>query len=273
MITARREQQSVPMLDPDAVSEELGLAAWQRPAPEIPEVTISRLPLYYRLLSRLEEDGRCIVSSRELAEPLGMTPAQIRRDLSYFGRFGTQGRGYSVQRLTRELRGILGLNRRWTLVLVGIGRLGGAIASYRGFEPQGFDIVALYDAATTVIGASVGGHTVRDVGRLESDLLAAPADIGIVAVPAEYAQSVINTLVRAGVRAIVSYAPRAVRVPAGVQLRQIDPTVSLHSITYHLKRESPDRRRPPLRPCSAAPRTGPGGSVSAAETGEGMSDA
>ncbi len=203
---------------------------------EIPEVVIARLPIYYRLLSRMRDEGRSVVSSRELGEALGVTPAQIRKDLSYFGRFGKQGRGYSVQRLAEELRLILGLNQRWKLVLVGIGRLGQAIASYRGFDPQGFDIVAVYDADPAVAGTLVEGHAVRDVRELEQDLRDGAADIGIVAVPAEHSQQVIDTLVRGGVRAILNYAPHTVQVPDGVELRQIDPVIAMQSMTYHLTR-------------------------------------
>ena len=205
---------------------------------EIPDVVIGRLPIYYRLLSRMQEDGRSVVSSQELGDALGVTPAQIRKDLSYFGRFGKQGRGYSVQRLAEELRVILGLHQRWRIVLVGIGHLGRAIASYRGFRPQGFDIVAVYDASPDVIGTCVDDQVVRDVCHLEDDLKTNPPDIGIVAVPAESAQKVIDTLVGAGVRAILNYAPRAVQVPQGVHLRQIDPVISLQSMTYHLRREA-----------------------------------
>ena len=201
---------------------------------EIPEVVISRLPVYYRLLTRIRAEGRTVISSQELGDALGVTPAQIRKDLSYFGRFGKQGRGYSVQRLTEELRTILGLERRWKMVLVGVGRLGRAIASYHGFEPQGFDVIALYDADQSVVGSEVSGHIVRDAALLESEVRANTPEIGVVAVPAEYAQTVIDTLVRGGVKAILSYAPRAVQVPRGVELRQVDPVISLQSITYHL---------------------------------------
>ncbi len=211
---------------------------------EIPEVVISRLPVYYRLLSRMQEDGRTVVSSQELGEELGVTPAQIRKDLSYFGRFGKQGRGYSVERLTNELRLILGLGKRWRLVLVGIGRLGRAIVSYGGFQPQGFDIVGVYDSDPAVIGTSVDGHAVRDVHELGTSLRSEPADIGIVAVPAEHAQEVITTLTDAGVRAILNYAPRAVQVPAGVRLERIDPVISLQSMTYHLTRDDQARSAP-----------------------------
>ena len=202
---------------------------------EIPDVVIDRLPLYYRLLSRLEAEGRGVISSQELGEELGVTPAQIRKDLSYFGRFGKQGRGYSVQRLAEELRLILGLDRRWRVVVVGIGRLGRAISSYPGFQGQGFDIVGRYDANPAVIGTAIDGQDIRDSRHLEADLSAMPVDIGIVAVPAEYAQSVVDTLVRSGVRAILNYTPARVQVPPDAQLKHINPVEFLQSMTYHLK--------------------------------------
>jgi redox-sensing transcriptional repressor len=203
---------------------------------EIPEVVIDRLPVYYRLLARLAYEGRAVVSSQELGEELGVTPAQIRKDLSYFGRFGKQGRGYSVQRLTEELRVILGLDARWSVVVVGIGRLGRAIASYPGFQGQGFDIVALYDADAGIVGTSVDGIAVRDYDQLASDLRVRPVDIAIVAVPSEVAQEVVDAVVASGVRAILNYAPTRVVVPQGVELKHINPILFLQSMTYHLKR-------------------------------------
>jgi len=211
---------------------------------EIPEVVIDRLPVYYRLLARLTYEGRAVVSSQELGEELGVTPAQIRKDLSYFGRFGKQGRGYSVPRLTEELRVILGLDTRWSVVVVGIGRLGRAIASYPGFEDQGFDIVALYDSARSTIGGEVDGVLVRDSAQLESDLRLRPADIAVVAVPSSVAQDVVDRLVHGGVRAILNYAPTRVVVPPGVELRHINPVLFLQSMTYHLKRTATRNHRP-----------------------------
>lgn len=210
-----------------------------QPVPlDIPEVVIDRLPVYYRLLSRLQADGATVVSSQELGEALGITPAQIRKDLSYFGRFGKQGRGYSVQRLAEELRLILGLDQRWRVVLIGVGRLGRAIASYRGLDPEGFDIVATYDVNPEAMNIG-DGLEVRDVAQLESDLEREPVDIGIVAVPAAQAQAVIDRLVRAGVTAILNYAPIAAQVPPHVEVRQIDPVVALQGMTYHLRRRQP----------------------------------
>ena len=224
-----------------------GVGLWHRLAGsivpiEIPEVVIDRLPTYYRLLSRLQADGTTVVSSQELGEALGVTPAQIRKDLSYFGRFGKQGRGYSVERLAEELRQILGLERRWRMVLVGAGHLGRAIASYRGFEPQGFDIVGVYDV-TPEPGAEAIGLPVRDVAQLEQDLAADPVEIGIVAVPAREAQAVIDRLVHAGVGAILNYAPIAAQVPRHIEVRQIDPVLALQGMTYHLHRRASGEQR------------------------------
>jgi len=203
---------------------------------EIPDVVIDRLPLYYRLLERLEAEGRPVISSQELGDELGVTPAQIRKDLSYFGRFGKQGRGYSVHRLANELRQILGLDARWRVAVIGIGRLGRAIASYPGFEGQGFDIIALYDASPNLIGTDIEGKQVRDVASLETDLRTEPIDIGIVAVPGEVAQGVVDTLVGAHVTAILNYTPARVQVPPTVELKHINPVLFLQSMTYHLKR-------------------------------------
>lgn len=208
---------------------------------EIPEVVIDRLPMYYRLISRIADQGRKVVSSQELGDELDVTPAQIRKDLSYFGRFGKQGRGYSVQRLYDELRLILGLDRRWTVVVVGIGRLGRAVASYPGFEGQGFDIVARYDSDPNVIGTEVDGELVRDVAHLEQDLKISPVDIGIVTVPARYAQEVVDVLTRGGVQAILNYTPTRVQHPEAIELKNINPVLFLQSMTYHLSRSAKEQ--------------------------------
>src|SRR5690606_8856694 len=146
-----------------------------------------------------EQEGRSVVSSQELGTELGVTPAQIRKDLSYFGRFGKQGRGYSVHRLADELRQILGLDTRWRVAVVGIGRLGRAIASHPGFEGLGFAIASLHAASPSLVGTEIGGRKVRHVSTLKEDLERNPVDIGIVAVPREGAQEVVDTLVNAGV--------------------------------------------------------------------------
>ena len=205
----------------------------------VPEVVIDRLPVYARMLAILESQGRQVVSSQELGDELGVTPAQIRKDLSYFGRFGKQGRGYNVQRLTGELRRILGLDQEWTMVLVGVGNLGRAILSYRGFAPEGFKIVAAFDTQSDTVGRTVGGIRVYNVKNLPQFLKNSPADIGIVAVSAAAAQEVAEILVSCGVKGLLNYAPVALRVPVGTQLKDIEPVLALQSMTYYLKGTSP----------------------------------
>ena len=202
---------------------------------EIPPVVIDRLPLYARALAALEAQGREVVSSQELGQLLDVTPAQIRKDLSYFGRFGKQGRGYNVGKLLAELRRILGLNRQWRMVLVGVGRLGRAILGYEGFVPQGFRIVEAFDSDPRIIRSSINGLTIKNTRDLEPALRSHPVDVGIVAVPAETAQDVIDSLVRCGVRAILNYAPIAAHVPRGVNIKRIDPVLALQGMTYYLK--------------------------------------
>jgi redox-sensing transcriptional repressor len=164
-----------------------------------------------------------------------VTPAQIRKDLSYFGRFGKQGRGYNVQRLAQELRQILGLDRQWSMILVGVGHLGQAILTYDGFQPQGFIIIDAFDSDTSVVGKKVGGVTVRPTAELKEYLKDRQIDIGIVAVPAASAGEIINALVDGGVRAILNYAPTSVAVPDFVEVKNIDPVLALQSMTFYLK--------------------------------------
>lgn len=202
---------------------------------EIPEVVINRLPLYARALAELAARGEQVVSSQALGEMLEVTPAQIRKDLSYFGRFGKQGRGYNVQLLLAKLREILGLDRQWRVIVVGVGRLGQAIVEYGGFAPQGFHIVAAFDANPSLVGKEVGHLRIRHVEELDQYLREEPVDIGIVAVPASVAQEVVHRLVAAGVKAILNYAPTTAHAPPDVAIRHIDPVLVMQSMTYHLK--------------------------------------
>lgn len=202
---------------------------------EIPEVVINRLPVYARALADLAASGETVVSSQTLGQRLDVTPAQIRKDLSYFGRFGKQGRGYSVNVLLTRLREILGLDRHWRVVLVGVGRLGQAIAEYDGFSPQGFHIAAVFDDDPAVTGKEVGGLAVRSGATLDAYLRESPPDIGIVAVPAMAAQGVVDRLVRGGVRAILNYAPMAPHAPANVTVRNIDPVIAMQAMTFYIK--------------------------------------
>ena len=202
---------------------------------EIPEVVINRLPVYARALTTLAEEGAAVVSSQELGERLDVTPAQIRKDLSYFGRFGKQGRGYNVASLLTRLREILGLDRQWRVCVVGVGRLGQAIVEYGGFAPQGFQIVAAFDSDAEQVGRTVGNVTVQEVEGLEEFLRENRVDIGVVAVPAAHAQQVVDRLVACGIRAILNYAPTNTLVPPGITMRHIDPVIAMQSMTFYIK--------------------------------------
>ena len=203
---------------------------------EIPEVVINRLPVYARALHDLAANGESVVSSQALGEMLDVTPAQIRKDLSYFGRFGKQGRGYNVHGLLEKLREILGIDRQWRVCLVGVGRLGQAIAEYGGFGPQGFHVVAAFDANPERVGSTLADTTVRHVDDLDTFLTQNAVDIGIVAVPAGEAQRVVDRLVDAGIHAILNYAPINAHVPRDVVIRHIDPVLAMQSMTFYIKR-------------------------------------
>lgn len=202
---------------------------------DVPEVVVLRLPLYVRALSQLRDGGTDVVSSQQLGNLLQMTPAQIRKDLSYFGRFGKQGRGYNVRFLLQELREILGLDREWNACIIGVGRLGHAIINYPGFSPEGFKIVAAFDGDPEQVGTSIGGFKVRPMADLAKVVAEMNISIGIVAVPASQAQEVIEKLITNNVKGILNYAPIAPQVPMNTVIRNIDPVLSLQSMTYYLR--------------------------------------
>lgn len=215
---------------------------------DIPEVVILRLPLYVRALTEIKRNGTQVLSSQELGEYLQITPAQIRKDLSYFGRFGRQGTGYDVDYLTSELKRILGLDREWRACLVGVGRLGRAIIQYPGFAPEGFRVVAAFDADSTLLGKGLNRSLkIQSMSELCDTVSRYHITIGIVAVPASHAQEVINDLVVSGIKAILNYAPIAPQVPPDVKLRSIDPVLSLQSMTYYLRILEEGEDKPPLR--------------------------
>ncbi len=207
---------------------------------EVPEVVVSRLPQYLRILNRLMEDGITVVSSQQLGDKLQVTPAQIRKDLSYFGRFGKQGRGYSVLDLLERLRQILGVNSFWNVAVVGVGRLGRAIVNYPGFTPDGFHLVAAFDVNNEVIGEDVGGLTVHSLDDLRRVVAERKISIAIVAVPVSHTQEVVDQLVACGIRAILNYAPIIPHVREGVKIRNIDPVLSLQSMTYYINSSNDD---------------------------------
>ncbi len=203
----------------------------------ITDVVVLMLPLYVSALTQLLAQGADLVTSQQLGTLLQMTPAQIRKDLSYFGMFGKQGRGYNVRFLYEELRQILGLNQRWPACLIGIGRLGQAIINYPGFVPEGFSIVAIFDNDPEMVGQTLSGVKVRPMSELSRGVQDEDISIGIVAVPSREAQSVIDGLVDLGIKGILNYAPIAPEVPSSVVIRNIDPVLSLQSMTFYLLRD------------------------------------
>ena len=201
---------------------------------DVPEVVIERLPQYLRALGQLSREGTEVVSSQQLGERLQVTPAQIRKDLSYFGRFGKQGRGYNVPHLVERLRHILGLDQTWNVAIVGVGRLGRAILSYPGFAPEGFRIACAFDADPKLVGQVASGIMVQPISQMLEVLQHEQVRIAIVAVPAAQAQEVVDQLVECGIKTILSYAPAAIQTPPDVHIRTIDPVLALQSMTYYL---------------------------------------
>ena len=202
---------------------------------EVPEVVVQRLPIYVRVLSQLLESKKQVISSHQLGELLQMTPAQIRKDLSYFGRFGKQGRGYNIQFLLEELKQILGIDRAWKACIVGLGRLGRAIINYPGFSPEGFEIVAAFDNDMAQYNSKLGNISVQSMEEIARTVKEKNISIGIVAVPSNQAQSVIDILVDNGITGILNYAPIAPFAPTNVVMKNIDPVLSLQSMTFHMK--------------------------------------
>lgn len=198
--------------------------------------TIRRLSLYLQFLDQCEGEGKLTVSSRALAERGGSTPAQVRKDLSIFGSFGKRGIGYPTSLLASRLRDILGLGRRHRVILVGAGRIGAALANYPGFESRGFEVAAIYDADPAKVGVSLDGNVVRGIRDLEADLAAHPADIAVIGTPAAAAQEVANRLVRAGVRALLNFAPVTLVVPAEVTVTNVNMALELEALSFALTR-------------------------------------
>jgi redox-sensing transcriptional repressor len=200
----------------------------------VPDIVIGRLPIYLRALNHLLEEGQQITASKDLALRLGISSAQIRKDLSHFGEFGKQGMGYDIAHLRREIMRILQVDRLWDVALVGAGDLGHAIAHYGEFESWGFRVVCVFDNNPQKIGRRLGRFEICDASNLSSKLAEMDIKIAIVAVPASAAQAVVDELVRGGVRAILNYAPITVTVPPGVRVQYIDPVAHLQRMTYYL---------------------------------------
>ncbi|MGD2078063.1 MAG: redox-sensing transcriptional repressor Rex [Chloroflexota bacterium] len=200
----------------------------------IPDIVVGRLPIYLRALTHMQAEDKVTTSSHELGQRLGISSAQIRKDLSHFGEFGKQGTGYNINYLTEQLRHILNLDRDWPVVLVGAGFLGHALASYQGFKYRGFQIKWIFDNDPEIVGRDMGGMTVREISELEDLVAKEEVRVAIIAVPAAAAQEICDHLVKAGIRSILSYAPINLTAPPGVQVRYSDPVVQLQQMTFYL---------------------------------------
>lgn len=204
-------------------------------AEKIPDIIIGRLPIYLRALQRMAERGKRTTSSQELGEYVGISAAQIRKDISQFGEFGKQGTGYSIPFLVDKLREILRVDRMWDVAVVGIGAVGHALVRYNGLTNRGFRIVMVFDVDPAKIGQHVGDLVVEDAAKLTDRVKAAKLRIAMLAVPAAAAQDVADRLVQAGVKAILNYAPTSLNVPKGVHVQHIDPATHLQRMTYYLE--------------------------------------
>jgi redox-sensing transcriptional repressor len=210
-------------------------------AEPVSELTTNRLSVYLRCLNALDAAGVRTVSSQALAEQYQLNAAQIRKDLAYFGEFGVRGVGYYVKELRRHLRQILGLDQHVALAIVGAGNLGLALADYPGFREEGFEIAALFDTMREKIGhRSRAGVPIYDIRELRRLARRARIRIAVIAVPADAAQSVMNTVVAAGINAILNFSPGTLKVPAGVKLKSVDLTVSLESLSFFLAQGDED---------------------------------
>lgn len=200
----------------------------------IPDIVVSRLPVYLQTLQLFEKEGKTITSSQELGEKSGITAAQVRKDLSFFGEFGKQGSGYNITFLTDQIRSILNLDRMWDVALVGIGDLGHAIARYPGFPERGFNICCIFDSDPKKIGLKVGRLEVQSMDNMVEIIRAAGIRVAMVTVPSRAAQAVADELVKAGVKAILNYAPVPLIVPDGIRVETVSPIIQMEHMTYYL---------------------------------------
>ncbi|HSP36388.1 MAG TPA: redox-sensing transcriptional repressor Rex [Frankiaceae bacterium] len=220
--------------------------------PAVPPATVARLPLYLRALTALLDDGMPTVSSEALAAAVGVTGAKVRKDLSQLGSYGTRGVGYDVASLTDEISRELGLTQNRSVVLVGVGNLGRALAGYGGFAARGFRVAGLLDVDPRRVGEVFGGVRVRPLEELEQVVQDAGTPIGVIATPAGAAQGVCDRMVACGVRSILNFAPVVLVVPAGVELRKVDLAVELQILSFHEARRVPELVDP-ARPIAITP--------------------
>jgi redox-sensing transcriptional repressor len=200
----------------------------------IADSTVRRLSAYLRFLEDFEQRGLTTISSEELAKRGGTTSAQVRKDLSFFGSFGKRGLGYSVPELAGRLREILGLGREWRVIIVGAGKIGAALAQYRGFRQRGFIILAAYDNNPEKVGRKLDGVVVRDYAQIERDIQREHPDIVVLTVPGDEAQDVLDRVVKAGVKAILNFAPTQLQAPPDVAVKTVNMAMELEGLSFAL---------------------------------------
>jgi len=203
-------------------------------ANKIPEATITRLSVYSRVLQILEKNGTLRVSSEEIAQLMDGTAAQVRKDLAYFGEFGTRGIGYDVSGLNKNLMKVLGLNKGRNVAIVGAGRVGRSLALYSGFEKRGFRNLGIFDVEHSRVGGQVGELTVMSMNEIDDFVKEHNVQMGVVAVPAFYAQEVANCLIKAGVRSLLNFAPVSLVVPLGFPVRYVDLSILMETLSFYM---------------------------------------
>ena len=201
---------------------------------QVPHIIIKRLPLYLRMLERLAREGVETISSAKLAEKMDFSAAQIRKDLSQFGEFGKQGRGYQVAPLCEQLRQILNVDRTWDVVIIGANCVGEAMARDQNLHKRGFNVKMIFDYAEDKIGQNIDGYIVQDAAGMDAVIQAEQIQIAILAVPAENAQEIVDQVVKAGIKAILNYAPICLTTPEGIRLECIDAAARLQEMSYYL---------------------------------------
>lgn len=200
----------------------------------VPEATVTRLSIYSRFLERLDRNGVSSVSSGEIADGVGVSPAQVRKDLAYFGEFGTRGVGYNVKDLMRYTLKILGLDRHWNLILVGAGNLGYALCTYKGFNARGFSIVGVFDNDLTKIGKRINELEVLPMEAMMEVIKEHNVKIGIIATPTRAAQDVAEYMIKCGMQAVLNFAPMPLTLPDHIEVRNVDLSVKLEILTFNL---------------------------------------
>ena len=205
---------------------------------KIPEATVSRLSVFSRYLTGVEEQGIINISSGEIAEGVGGTPAQVRKDLAYFGEFGTRGVGYNVIQLNNEIMGILGLKKGWNMILIGAGNLGSALSQYRCFQARGFNIVAVFDNDMNKVGLKLNGLPIYAVNQMAEFVDKNDISIGIITVPSEYAQDIADILVETkSIKGILNFARVVLTIPEEIEVRNVDLSVNLEVLSYNIEKK------------------------------------